>query len=253
MKKMLAMIGTWFAALACTRADWKPEASTAQETTSPAITLAHKTVAGDRKVELHVVFFNVTHAGLRVADDATGDATLDSAMRAAGCAAGVNGNYFHPDRTSLGLVISDGKQLHGLERAKLLSGFIIFKPGHLALLRVEQYKPDPAITQALQTGPFLVDHGLPVAGLEATRRAERTAVLTDGKGNGALLVCETGVTLAELAEILTTPGVITEWRVERALNLDGGSSTGMWVDAKPGVFYMREIKDVRNYLGIVPR
>jgi len=40
--------------------------------------------------------------------------------------------------------------------------------------------------------------------------------------------------------------------IVRALNLDGGSSSGMWVAAPSKPFYLEEIKEVRNYLAIVP-
>jgi uncharacterized protein YigE (DUF2233 family) len=244
--------GVWLWTLVCGQAQWTLEFSEKLETASPLITLARKTVAGGRRVEIHAVFFNVKQCALRVVDDAEDAATLETAMRAHGCLAGVNGNYFHPDRTPLGLVISDGRQVHALERAKLLSGILVVKAGHFSLLRTAEFTPDAAVTEALQAGPFLVDKGVPVPGLEATRRAERTVVLADGKGNGALVVCDE-VTLAEMAAILTTPGIFPELHVERALNLDGGSSTGMWVDALPKPLYLEEIKEVRNYLGVMAR
>jgi len=244
--------GVWLWTLACGQAQWALDSSEKLEPASPLISLARKTVSGGRSVELHVVFFNVKQCALRVVDDAEGTATLETAMRSHGCLAGVNGNYFHPDRTSLGLVISDGRKMHAQERAKLLSGILVVKAGGFSLLRTAEFAPDAAVTQALQAGPFLVDRGAPVPGLEATRRAERTVVLADGKGNGALVVCD-DVTLAEMAAILTTPGIFQELHVERALNLDGGSSTGMWVDAVPKPFYLEEINEVRNYLGLVAR
>jgi uncharacterized protein YigE (DUF2233 family) len=174
-------------------------------------------------------------------------------MEAEGCQAGVNGGYFHPDRTPLGLVISDGKLLHGFERARLLSGLVVVtRSGQISLLRAAAYKPAPNIWQALQAGPFLVDGGKPVVGLNSKTRAERTAVLSDNAGLFALLKCGS-VTLAELAEILSNPKVISELRVRRALNLDGGSSSGMWVRGEARAFYHPELKTVRNYLAVVWR
>lgn len=245
-------LGVWLSAMVHAHADWTLQNSERLETASPLVTLVRKTVTGDRPVQMHAVFFDTKHCALRVIDhpDTSGD--LDTAMRASNCLAGVNGNYFHPDRTPLGLVISGGKQVHGLERARLLSGILTAKQGHFSLLRFAEYAPDASIAEALQAGPFLVDHGEAVPGLQATRRAERTVILSDGKGKGALLVCR-AVTLAEMAEILATRGVITEMTVSRALNLDGGSSTGMWVNATPKPLYLPELGSVRNYLALVPR
>lgn len=253
LEDLLGAAAVWLWTMAAGQAQWTPESSGKLGTASPLITFARKTAsAGGRPVEIHAVFFNVKQCSLRVVDDPEGSATLGSAMRAGGCLAGVNGNYFHPDRTPLGLVIAGGRQVHALEHAKLLSGILVVKAGHFSLVRTAEFAPDAAITQALQAGPFLVDGGIAERGLEPTRRAERTIVATDGKGNGALIVCGS-VTLAEMGAILTTPGIFPEMRIDRALNLDGGSSTGMWVDAKPAPFYMQELKEVRNYLGIVKK
>ena len=139
-----------------------------------------------------------------------------------------------------------------LEHARLLSGILVVNDGGFALLRTGEFKPSASIAQALQCGPFLVDKSAVVPGLEATRRAGRTVVLSDGKGNGALLVCDQ-VTLAEMGDILATREIFPELHIERALNLDGGSSSGLWIDAKPKPFYQPEINEVRDYLGIVPR
>src|SRR5271170_2908367 len=101
--------GVWFWTLAAGQAQWALESTEKMETASPLISAARKIVSagGGRKVEMHAVFFNVKQCTLLVVDDAPGTATLDAAMRARGCLAGVNGGYFNPDRTPLGLVISD--------------------------------------------------------------------------------------------------------------------------------------------------
>lgn len=251
-KRLAAAAAIWLLALAPLRAGWTLESSERLPTASPAIMLTRKTVADGHAAEIHAVFFNVKQCTLRVIDHPEMGGDLAAAMRAHGCLAGVNGNYFQPDRTPLGLVISDGRTLHPLQRARLLSGILTVTPSRFSLLRFAEFMPDASITQALQAGPFLVDRGQPVNGLEATRRAARTVLLADGRGGGALLVCKS-VTLAEMAAILATPGIVSEMRVRRALNLDGGSSAGLWVDAKPGPFYLPEIGNVRNYLALVPR
>ena len=251
-KALAVAIFLCFFTLASPRADWTLQSSTRIETASPAITLVRKTVTGDRDVEIHIVFFDIRKCDLRVIDQPGESGDLEAAMLANKCLAGVNGNYFHPDHTSLGLVISDGVGVHALERAKLLSGLLVSRPGHFSLLRFAEFTPEKSITQALQAGPFFIDKGGPVPGLEATRVADRTVILSDGKNLGAFLVCRSA-TLAETAAILATPGIITEMHITRALNLDGGSSAGLWVDALPKPLYISELKSVRNYLALMPR
>lgn len=215
-----------------------------------ALAVMHRTATrGDQSVELDVARFDVRKYALRVVDNRDGKRDLPMAMKAAKCVVGVNGNYFHPDRKPLGLVIADGVTLHKQERnASLLTGIVAASPGHLDIFRVAEFKGYPR--QALQVGPFLVDHGQVVKGLEATREARRTAILTDGKGLGALLACD-GLTLADFATLLATPGVVPGLTVSRALNLDGGSSTMFW-SAKPSV-YRPGLATVGNYLGLMPR
>ncbi len=216
------------------------------------ISFSHrKLTGGDWTVDAYVVSFSPKTHSFAVLDNPSGDFTLGTAARKRGVAAAVNGGYFHADRTPLGLVIRQGTLIHGIERAKLLSGMVVVTAKGVSLQRPGEFKASSAITHALQAGPFLVDRGVPVAGLEASRSAARTLVFVDDGGRAGLMICRSA-TLAEMAQILVTPGIVGDHRVVRALNLDGGSSTGLWVAGSPE-FYQREGKEVRNYLGIVAR
>jgi hypothetical protein len=78
-------------------------------------------------------------------------------------------------------------------------------------------------------------------------------VLTDCAGRWAIGLCE-HVTLRELSDLLCAKRVITELEVERALNLDGGSSSGLWFRGPDGEeHYDREFATVRNFLAVVPK
>ena len=186
-----------------------------------------------------------------VMDNPAGDYSLATAAQKRGALAAVNGGYFHPDRTPLGLVVRKGAVEHPMERAKLLSGLVVVTADRVALRRAGEFTMSPAVREALQAGPFLVDGGKPVAGLNAVREAARTVVFTDATGRFGFVVCKS-VTLAEMAAILATPDLFPGGKITRALNLDGGSSTGLWVKGEPA-FHLREGKEVRNYLGVVGR
>ncbi|MHA3771766.1 phosphodiester glycosidase family protein [Verrucomicrobiota bacterium sgz303538] len=207
---------------------------------------------GDTAV-LHVVAFGTKSHTLAVVDNPDGAMDLANAANARGALAAVNGGYFHPDRTPLGLVVSGGTTLHPLERAKLLSGLLVASKDGVSLRRVGEFKMSPSVREALQAGPFLVDGGKAVPGLNAGRSAARTVVCTVGSGRAALVVCRSA-TLAETAQILLTAGLLPDGgKITRALNLDGGSSTGLWVRGGGEPFYLREGKDVRNYVAIVAK
>jgi uncharacterized protein YigE (DUF2233 family) len=206
---------------------------------------------GPTRATLWVVTFHPKTHAFAVMDNPEGAYDLGSAAEKRGVLAAVNGGYFHPDRTPLGLVVRKGEQLHALERAKLLSGIVSVTPGTVAIQRTAMFKLTPAVREALQAGPFLVEGGKAISGLNASKGAARTVVFQDAKGRAGLLISKSP-SLAEMAAILASPAVFPEGKIVRALNLDGGSSTALWVRGTPP-FYVREWKGVRNYLGIVAR
>jgi uncharacterized protein YigE (DUF2233 family) len=203
--------------------------------------------------ELHLLLFPLRAFTLTVIDNPDGTLGLPEAARLRGALAVVNGGYFQPDRSPLGLMISAGNLLHPLEKAKLLSGVIVAGPDGVSLKRFAEYKPSPATYDALQAGPFLVDRGRAVIGLDNSRSAARTVIFTDTAGNGGLLLCR-NATLAEMAQILTVPDFLAGAHITRALNLDGGTSSALWVRSTGGEsFSSPGLKTVRNYLALVPR
>lgn len=240
-----------FLALRLEAADWKFSAGEVLRAPEGVEFTNRKTTSAHGTAELHSIRCDGKMYTLAVMDNPAGDFTLATAAAKRSAVAAVNGGYFHPDRTPLGLVIRQGREIHPFERAKLLSGLVTVSNGRVSLQRAGEFRATPAITEALQAGPFLIDRGRPVAGLNATRVAARTVVFTDDAGRFGLLVCRF-TTLAETAEILASRDMLGRGKVIRALNLDGGSSTGLWVRGEPP-FSIREGKEVRNYLAIVPR
>lgn len=204
-----------------------------------------------RAVRVHGVFFSDRQARFAVIDNAAGG-TLGETVADAGAITGTNGAYFHPDDTPIGLVIAGGKKIHAFERARLLSGIFVVTKGRPRIVRAAKFTASGADTDALQAGPFLVENGAPIAGLNAARAARRTIVATDGAGRWALLSM-TPATLADAAAVLSAKALWPDFSIRTALNLDGGSSTGLWVATEGRPFYLREFAVVRNFLAVVPR
>ena len=65
-------------------------------------------------------------------------------------------------------------------------------------------------------------------------------VFQDAKGRAGFLIAKS-TTLAGIAAILATPEIFPEGKIVRALNLDGGTSTALWVRDDPP-FYAHEWK-----------
>ncbi len=202
------------------------------------------------EARIDALLFSASAFHLQLLDSPARDKKLSQVMEKPKLLAGVNGGYFHPNGTPLGLVIIEGKEMHPQEEAKLLSGFVVSTHDTLSLIRVGEKLP-AYIENALQAGPFLVDHGITVPGLETTRVARRTFVATDNHSHWVIGVISP-VTLAEASQILLTasPTFFKKNKIERALNLDGGSSSALWVDVKPTPFSQEEFGYVRNFLGL---
>ena len=233
------------------RADWNVVSSTATDSLPAGAHFVESELENDgATVRLHGVRLDDRKVHLVVVDNPVESTErLADAMQSGGFFAGVNGGYFHPDFTPVGLEISDGKEVHPFERAKLLSGVFAVIGGRPKLERSSEFQSSSKVTQALQAGPFLVSNGEVTAGLNDTRRARRTVIATDGKSAWVMLLLSP-VTLAGAAEILSTPGAIEGFRVVRALNLDGGSSSALWAATGSKPFYFREYGSVRNYIGV---
>ncbi|HEY2614236.1 MAG TPA: phosphodiester glycosidase family protein [Chthoniobacterales bacterium] len=238
------------------RAEWKI-LSCATEANGPAGVVHLRTITEDAEIgehaELHLAAFHSRTATLRVIDRPKyPEADLAQVMRAERCIAGVNGGYFDAANEPIGLRINDGRMIAPLRRARLLSGMMLASDGRVQLLRVAEYNPKRKAIAALQCGPFLVDGGKPVAGLDPTRSARRTFILAGGADRAAIGICSE-VTLAQLGEILAAPGVAGELKVQRALNLDGGSSSGFWFVGEHGGFSISEEKSVRDFVAVVAK
>lgn len=207
---------------------------------------------GESTARVTAIVFNEKSHTLRVVDSPSpGNAILENTLLHEGITAGVNGGYFHPDFTPIGLVVSDGKTLHPSEKASLLTGIVgATKEGRISIVRSSAYRSKPtAFVDAIQCGPMLVEKGAPVAGLNATRIARRTAAATGPSGLAALVYI-TSVSLEDAAQILSLPGILGSWAPATALNLDGGTSSALWA---AGIISLPEIKRVRNFIGVVPR
>ncbi len=202
-------------------------------------------------------FFRATETQLVVLDE--GDAaprygSLAAALRAGKCLAGINGGYFGADaaRTPLGLLRHGGRQVTPLASGSFAVAGVLYDTGKE--LRLERSRKLTAkvgqMKEAIQGGPFLVEKGKKVAGLNAVRRARRSFVATDGKGRWCLAM-SSPLTLDELAAWLASGRALGNFKVAIALNMDGGTSSA-FLCTTPEVC-KPNAKAVRNYIGIAPR
>ncbi len=150
--------------------------------------------------------------------------------------------------------LQDGKRLSPLATGSFAVSGVVYEGGRdgLTLVRssvLRRMRRLPAMQAAIQGGPFLVENGSAVKGLNAQKSTYRTFIATDG-GRRWCIGVSSSLTLKELAAWLAAPGALGNFRVETALNLDGGSSSAFWCH-ETGISYPA-FKQVRNYLGVAP-
>ena len=177
---------------------------------------------------------------------------LAHAMRQERYLAGVNGGYFDPDYAAIGLLISDRKTIAPLQRARLLTGVLTASSRGVQIVRVREFPRQQKLDAAIQCGPFLVDLGRPVRGLEETHQARRTFAAVAKPDRAALGFCSE-ISLADLAKVLAITRLADGFDISRALNLDGGSSSAFWFRQESVAFSIPEQKTVRDFIAIVPR
>jgi exopolysaccharide biosynthesis protein len=237
--------------LVASRGEWSINSS---ETDGSAVAgVEHRRIVlsdttSNEEATLDLALFSAKSATLRIIDNPKGTDDLAAIARRVRAVAGVNGGYFDPENVPVGLLLSDGKLIAPLRKARLLSGVLAATKGRVEILRPAEYVSRKNVVAALQCGPFLVEGGKVVAGLNDTRPARRTFVFAGGSDRAAIGFCSS-VTLAQLGEILATP----ELKVQRALNLDGGSSSAFWFDGKRGVVSTPEFKTVRDFVIVMPK
>ena len=208
--------------------------------------------AGDR-ASLELAVFSTKSCRVRIIDQPNEPRVdLEEIVSPGSFLAGVNGGYFDPDYKPIGLLIVDGTMIAPLQKARLLSGVLSASAKKVQISRVAEFSMSQKPDAAVECGPMIVDLGKSVRGLESTRAARRTFAAVGAGDKAALGFCS-DVTLADLSNILAAIS-IPDFKIQRALNLDGGSSSAFWFKRANGsAFSIAEQKPVRDFVAIVPR
>jgi len=142
----------------------------------------------------------------------------------------INGGYFSPEGETLGLLVSDG-QRWGYVYGDFAGMFAVTVSGEVSVRWLDDRPYDPAepLAEAVMSFPVLVKPGGVLGfmpGDDEGDAARRTVVAQDMAGRVLLIVAPRGhLSLHELARAL----VESDLALDVALNLDGGSSTGVWM------------------------
>jgi exopolysaccharide biosynthesis protein len=141
-----------------------------------------------------------------------------------------NAGYFTSENQATGLIVSDGIP-KGRSYDDYAGMLAVATNGQVTLrwLKTWPFNPNEKLAQAVQSFPVLVKPG-GIMGFPADadegQPSRRTVVAQDTSGRIILLVTpEFRFSLHELAVWLTE----SDLEVDTAMNLDGGTSTGLWI------------------------
>ena len=147
----------------------------------------------------------------------------------------VNGGYFTPENETAGLLVSNGQDW-GMPFGDFAGLFAVRADGQVSVrwLKTWPYDPSEPLSEALQSFPVLIKPG-GVMGFPADaddgRPARRTVIAQDHQGRILIIVAPRGyLSLHALARVLAD----SDLNLDVALNLDGGFSTGLWLETATG-------------------
>lgn len=244
--------GSWLLLAACTAQDVQTGATPTQApvpvTAAPAAETGWRQVGerlefrrlqftvADKRAEFAILRLDPQAYHIRVAYDSARPGRISEWATAVKPIALINGGYFDAQKKATALVIFDG-----IARGASYQGFggmvVVNANGDFELrsLRQQPYDPAEPLQQAMQSAPMLIQPGGILSDLEADdKRSRRTVIARDTAGRILLMVSDfPALTLKELATVLKQ----SDLDLDAALNLDGGSSTGMYLQT-PALRFM---------------
>jgi len=199
-------------------------------------------------IEFTTVTFDRRDHFLKVVDQKGGPGSLFANAQAAaqGGMAAINGGFFSPEGTPVGLVITGGEARGYLNSASYL-GTGILDGKKVSLATRETYRRS---SELLQSGPRLVWKGETLTGLSRGNPRPRSFMIWDGAEHFGLAYADSA-SLKGLSQALQSQP-IPGFEINYAVNLDGGTSCDFWVSGSvpEGGFTRSSFfrKKARNYL-----
>ncbi|GAC1568856.1 MAG: phosphodiester glycosidase family protein [Ktedonobacteraceae bacterium] len=140
----------------------------------------------------------------------------------------INGGYFDQSDHATAMVISN-RQIYGSTYSGFGGMLSVDNGGHINLrsLRQQPYNSGEQLTQAVQSSPTLVLGGKRTQFSADDSQSRRSIVAMDKQGRLLFISSPDDVfSLDQMADLLAS----SDQSISMALNLDGGSSTGLYVN-----------------------
>jgi len=185
-----------------------------------------KTTGGDDDT-VSIVRFDLHAVSLSVGYQPDKPLLMSKWMQQEHAAAIINGGYFDVNDRATALVISNGRA-YGSSYSGFGGMIAVNRGGNISLRSLSQqpYNTGEALTQVVQSSPTLVLNGKRTQFSADASQSRRSIVAMDKQGR-MLFISSPGdvFSLDQLADLLAS----SDLSINIALNLDGGSSTGLYV------------------------
>ena len=157
-------------------------------------------------------------------------ATAKDFVEKSGAIAAINANYFDERGRPLAYLKTGDKEINrAVSKHALYTGVFAIADGHPTVMHRDDFSPAQA-SEALQSGPLLLNRGAPVETMRNLGRYARRAVLgVDKAGRIVIAVTDAvlgGLSFVELQELFAN----AKWQLDTPdlLNLDGGGSAQLY-------------------------
>jgi uncharacterized protein YigE (DUF2233 family) len=195
------------------------------ERSEPSYTLELKLLRFDNRI----VASRVIYAGNLSLKAATAKAFAEKT----GATAAINANYFDTQGRPLAFLKTASKEINlNVSKHALYTGVFGVRDGAPFIVHRDEFQPAQA-SEALQSGPLLLNRGAAVEAMPGLGRYARRAVIgIDKESRVIIAVTEAvigGLSFTELQELFGDP----KWQIQTIdlLNLDGGGSAQFYVKA----------------------
>src|SRR6266576_4240060 len=185
---------------------------------------------GNNEDTVTIVRFDLRHISLSVAYQPAQPLSMSEWMRKEHATTIINGGYFDNQNNATAMVISNG-QSFGTSYNGFGGMLSVDNQGHIDLRSLSERPYDPnneQLQQATQSSPMLILHGKTTQFNTNAAGSRRSIVAIDNQGRLLFIASPgTAFSLGEREDLL----VGSDLSIDRALNLDGGASTGLYVNA----------------------
>lgn len=190
----------------------------------------HWKSASNNEGTVTIARFDLHHIHISIGYQPDQPLSLHNWMQQTNALAIINGGFFDTKKQAVALLVSNG-QSYGASYSGFGGMFSVDNQGNVSLrsLRNQPYDPDnEQLEQAIQASPMLMIAGQRTQ-FQADASSRRWSVIAMDKQGRLLLIVSPSMafSLDELADQLAS----SDLSLQTAMNLDGGSSTGLYVNS----------------------